>query len=70
MSKPILYTIGCPACKVLEKRMAMQGVDFETVEVTADNNPKGLQTFPQLETDSGMLSYTDAIKWLNEQSNK
>lgn len=67
MSKPILYTIGCPACKVLEKRLAMQNIEFETVEVTADNNPKNLQTFPQLETDSGMLSYGDAIKWLNQQ---
>lgn len=66
MAKPILYTIDCPSCKVLEKKLEIKGIEYDTVDCRI-NNPKGITQFPQLEVDGNLMNYGDANKWLNAQ---
>ena len=61
-----LYTIGCPACLVLEKKLLRAGVEFETVSDIPTIEAKGLFSFPVLEVDGVQLSYVDSLKWLKE----
>lgn len=62
-----LYTIDCPACMVLEKKLNAKGIAFERIDARI-SNPKNMSTFPQLELDDGkILNMGDATRWLKEQ---
>ena len=64
-----LYTIGCPQCNVLEKKLNLAGIAYEIVSDNAILEAKGLTLFPVLEIDGVQYSYSDAIKWLKEKMN-
>lgn len=66
MAKPILYTIDCPACKILEKKLNNKGIEYDTIDAR-ENNPKSMTEFPQLEVDGNIMNYSDAAKWVNNQ---
>ena len=66
MEKPILYTIDCPACKILEKKLNAQGIEYDTIDAR-ENNPKNMTEFPQLEVNGKVMKYTDAVKWVKAQ---
>lgn len=66
MAKPILYTIDCPACKILEKKLNERGIEYDTVDARVDN-PKNMTDFPQLEVDGEIKKYADAVKWVKTQ---
>ena len=67
--KITLYTINCPQCIVLEKKLKIDGIHFDIVEDEAIFNEKGITLFPVLEVDDKMLSYSEAIQWLKEIKN-
>lgn len=64
-----LYTIGCPQCTVLEKKLTKAGIEFNTVSDLATLEAKGMIQFPLLEVDGTILSFTEANKWLKEKQN-
>ena len=64
-----LYTIGCPQCTILEKKLHLAGIEYETVSDNAILEAKGLTLFPVLEVDGTQYSYIDAVKWLKEKQN-
>lgn len=66
MDKPILYTIDCPACKILEKKLNAQGIEYDTIDAR-ENNPKNMTDFPQLEVNGEVMKYADAVKWVKAQ---
>lgn len=66
MEKPILYTIDCPACKILEKKLNAQGIEYDTIDAR-ENNPKNMTEFPQLEVNGEVMKYNDAVKWVKAQ---
>lgn len=67
--KITLYTINCPQCIILEKKLKIDGIHFDIVEDEAIFNEKGITLFPVLEVDDKMLSYSEAIQWLKEIKN-
>ena len=67
--KITLYTINCPQCIILEKKLKIDGIHFDIVEDEAIFNEKGIVLFPVLEVDDKMLSYSEAIQWLKEIKN-
>ena len=64
-NKIYFYTIDCPACNVLEQKLIRKGVEFEKVNDLDILREKGLEVFPVLEVENKMLSYSEAIKWVN-----
>lgn len=64
-NKIYFYTIDCPACNVLEQKLIRKGVEFEKVNDLDTLREKGLEVFPVLEVENKMLSYSEAIKWVN-----
>ena len=64
-NKIYFYTIDCPACNVLEQKLIRKGVEFEKVNDLDILREKELEVFPVLEVKNKMLSYSEAIKWVN-----
>lgn len=63
-----LYTIDCPACRVLEKKLTLKGIPFEKIFDEKLFERLGYIDFPRLELDNGKtLSFTEAIAWLKEE---
>ena len=64
-----LYTIHCPACNILEKKLNAAQIDFEKITDEEIFAKKGIIQFPVLEIEGQLYSYGNAIKWLKEKSN-
>lgn len=68
MSKVILYTIGCPRCTVLEKKLDAKGVTYEKFDDKDKMIEMGMSTMPILEVDGVRMNYAKAAKWINERN--
>ena len=63
------YTIECPRCIVLEKKMKNKGIEFE--KITDFNKydfvKNGYHTMPLLDIDGTIYTYEQAVKYINEK---
>ena len=66
MNNITLYSTGCPKCNVLKKKLNNAGINY--VEVTDINimEELGIDAVPVLKVNDKMLSYIDAVKYINE----
>ena len=68
----ILYTIDCPKCKVLEAKLNKKGIQFKTEkdESIINNVCKEFQinSLPILKINNNFYNFSEAIKWVGEQS--
>ena len=60
----VLYSTGCPVCKMLEMRLAMEGIKYTTVKDVPTMQGLGIKSAPMLGVDGELLNATQAIKWL------
>ena len=68
MSEVILYTIGCPKCDVLEKKLDAAGIKYDKVCDKSAIIAKGFKVAPVLEADGKTMMFAEAVKWLSAQS--
>lgn len=61
----ILYTTGCPRCKILEKKLEEKGIKYDICEDIGVMVNKGFVSAPMLELDGEIMDYTKANEWLN-----
>lgn len=64
-----LYTIDCPACQVLEKKLIDKNISFEVVKDEAEFDRLKIDVFPVLEINGQLMNYRNAVKWVNEYEN-
>ena len=62
----ILYTTHCPKCRVLEKKLEKANIQYKTCEDTAVMNEKGFTSAPVLEVDDKLLTFKEAVDWINK----
>lgn len=62
----ILYTTGCPNCKLLEKLLTSKEIKHGIITDVDVMIKMGFQSSPQLEVDGLMMDYTHAKVWVNE----
>lgn len=63
----ILYTTGCPQCKVLYKKLQAAGIEFDVCEDVARMRELGFAAAPVFELDNGKrMNFSEAIVWLRE----
>lgn len=61
----VLFSTGCPKCKVLETKLTAAGIPF-TISDDADlMRELGFYEAPILEKEGEYLTFSQAIKWLN-----
>lgn len=65
----VLYTIDCPNCIILEKKLKAKNIEFLRVSDKDTIRAKGFgdSSFPILEVDGVAMSYKTAIQWVNNQ---
>ena len=66
--KVTIYTIHCPACNILEKKLTQANIPYEVFD---DETQMGhIEQFPMLQVDDGpLMSLKEANKWIKENSN-
>lgn len=60
-----LYSIGCPQCKVLEKKLQDAELEFTIIGKEEDILAAGYTTVPVLVVDGNPMDFITANKWLN-----
>ena len=67
ISKIILYSTGCPKCKVLAAKLEAKHIDYALFDDVPAMIKMGMMSAPNLGVDGKIMNFTDAIAWLNEQ---
>lgn len=60
-----VYTIDCPKCLVLEKKLIAKGIDFIKITDLEVFKKLGIDLFPMIEVDGKLLDFSNAIKYIN-----
>lgn len=64
----ILYSNGCPRCRILKDTLVDVGIEFETSVEFEKVIDKGFTSAPVLELeDKTMLTFDQAIKYIQEE---
>ncbi|MCQ2052385.1 MAG: hypothetical protein MJZ03_00345 [archaeon] len=63
----ILYTIGCPKCIVLEKKLAAKGIPFEICNDIETIKAKGYDLLPVLEDGDNIMPFKEAVDFINSR---
>lgn len=61
----ILYTTGCPKCRILETKLGRKNVKYVKCEDTKIMKEKGMTSVPYLEVNGIMLNFEQANSWIN-----
>ncbi|MBR2579302.1 MAG: hypothetical protein IKE41_04120 [Clostridia bacterium] len=64
----ILYSNGCPKCKVIESKLAVKNINYIKNENVSEVADMGFQSLPVLKIDENYLSFVDANNWVNSQA--
>ncbi len=62
----ILYSTGCPKCKVLEQKLRDKGIEFEVENDVDLMIEKGYLMVPVLVVDGKEYEFGEAVAWVNE----
>ena len=61
----VLYSTGCPRCKVLEAKLKQKNVEYTECNDVLVMEEKGITTVPCLAIDEEVLDFGNAVKWVN-----
>lgn len=61
----ILYSTGCPKCRVLEAKLQAKNVPYTKNNDVAVMEEKGMMSLPYLEVGGKLMDFGEAIKWLS-----
>jgi glutaredoxin-related protein len=68
--KIILYSTGCPKCRVLEAKLNQANIAYPIVSDIDAIKEKGYLSVPILEVDGTPMEFFAAVKWVNSQLQK
>lgn len=63
----VLYSTGCPKCKILERRLGDKNVEYSENNSVDEMISLGFTELPVLKVGEDMLSFKDALAWVNQQ---
>lgn len=70
MDYVVLYTIHCPMCKVLEKKLNLAGIKYEIMDDQEKMTEMGLRQSPMLQVNCGpLMNFKEADAWIKEHKN-
>ena len=62
-----LYTIDCGNCKRLEEKLNEAGITYLTIKDKKIMAKLGMSHMPMLEVDDKLLTFKEAVKWINDR---
>ena len=57
----------CGRCKVLKMKLAQAGIEFEECQDVERMQAMGVESLPMLAMDNRLLTFEEAVKYLNER---
>ena len=66
MNKVVLYSTGCPKCKILEQKLDMKNIEYEKTNDVSELVKMGFTSAPVLKIDDEYLEFKTANEWINE----
>lgn len=67
MDKVILYSTGCPKCRILEKKLDMANIEYDVNDSVEEMQALGFQELPKLSINGTIYDFIDAVQWLNNK---
>jgi len=65
-NKVILYSTGCPKCKVLKKKLDSSTLEYVEVNDKEEMEKLSIDSVPVLSVYGKLLKFSDAVKYVNE----
>lgn len=62
----ILYSAGCPKCKILENKLKAKNISYETITDKDEMLKRGLTEVPILKIKNKLLGFFEANNWINK----
>ena len=62
----ILYSTGCPKCKIIKAKLESKNVKFDIVDDVDVMKSKGFTTVPQVEINGKVVDFVGVNKLINE----
>lgn len=63
----VLYSTGCPKCKVLKKKLEEKHIKYNEVTSVSEMLSLGLSQVPVLGVGEDMYEFPKANDWINQQ---
>lgn len=67
MDKVILYSTGCPKCKVLKNKMEAKGIEYTENNSIDDMIALGIKSAPILNVNGVLMDYMSALTYVKEK---
>ena len=67
LEQVVVYSTGCPRCKILEKKLTEKGVSFTENNSVEEMLELGIMEVPVLQVGGERLNFSQAIQWANNQ---
>ena len=64
----VLYSTGCPVCKMLKMRLDAAGIKYLTITDIDAMKKLGIKSAPVLGVDGELMTAAEAMKWLSAES--
>ena len=61
----VLYSTGCPKCKVLEVKLNMKEIEYNVITDVSVMESKGFMSVPMLEINGEVMDFKKANDWIN-----
>ena len=68
-NKIILYTIHCPNCNVLEKKLRLKNIPFTVCDDMDEMQKLGIQSAPILSVNGELKTFANALRWVGNYGN-
>ena len=61
----ILYSTGCPRCKVLVTKLDSKGISYRVVDDVDEMIKLGITTVPCLGVDGKIMNFKESVDYIN-----
>lgn len=68
MEQIVLYSNGCPKCRVIKSKLESKKIKFIETDDTQKLLSFGYKAYPVLKVNDKMMDFVSANAWVNERS--
>ena len=65
--KIILYSVDCPKCKVLKRKLESKGISFVENNSRDEMLDMGITEVPVLAVNGKRMDFSQAVAWINNR---
>lgn len=67
IGKTVLYSTGCPKCKILKKKLDEKGIEYSEVNDVDAMLASNIDAVPVLIDGNNRMNFKEALNWVKNQ---